>query len=169
MNWVLLHVQTTEWFPLLLPPLHPILVNFTAAMIPSSFVCDLLGRLLHRESLRSAAWWMMMLAVVITPFTAAFGWWWLWQDEHPMDPTMRVHAWLGTALATLLLPLAWWRGRTHNHGETPRALYLLLLGAVTLALAVQGHLGGSMSFVGPDREAASDHAAPPADQHTSHR
>lgn len=50
-----------------LPPLHPILVNFTAALVPASFVSDVLGRFLRRESLRSAAWWMLLYAAIITP------------------------------------------------------------------------------------------------------
>jgi hypothetical protein len=37
--------------------IHPILVNFTAALVPVSIGSDIAGRLLHRESLRNVGWW----------------------------------------------------------------------------------------------------------------
>jgi uncharacterized membrane protein len=60
-----------------LPPLHPILVNFTAALVPASVMSDLLGRVLGRPTLSATGWWTMFYAAAITPFTALAGWWWL--------------------------------------------------------------------------------------------
>src|SRR6476646_10797974 len=56
--------------------LHPILVNFTAALLPLALLSDLLGRWLKRSSLHSAAAWMVLYAAIITPLTGAAGWWW---------------------------------------------------------------------------------------------
>ncbi|HEU5342312.1 DUF2231 domain-containing protein [Edaphobacter sp.] len=55
---------------------HPILVNFTAALLPLAFLSDLLGLWRKRASLHNAAAWMVLYAAIITPFTAAAGWWW---------------------------------------------------------------------------------------------
>ena len=90
-----------------LPPIHPILVNFTAALVPTSFVLDLFGRVLRRDSLRHAGWWTLVTAAVVIPLTVWAGWAWLgdmpamnaWQE-------MSIHKWLGTTLAAMLPFLA---------------------------------------------------------------
>ncbi len=56
--------------------IHPILVNFTAALIPASIASDLLGKVLRRQSFGDAAWWMLFYAALITPLTALTGWLW---------------------------------------------------------------------------------------------
>ena len=62
--------------------LHPILVNFTAALIPVSVASDIIGRFLKNESLRSTAWWTLFYATLITPFTAITGWlFWMGDDN----------------------------------------------------------------------------------------
>ena len=50
--------------------LHPILVNFTAALVPVSVGSDLLCRSFKREPLRQTGWWTLLYATAITPFTA---------------------------------------------------------------------------------------------------
>ena len=127
-------------------PLHPILVNFTAALLPVSLLSDVLGRLLKRESLRHAAWWTLLFAAAVTPLTALAGW--LWLRDMEMDyAEMGIHKWLGTALAALLAGLAVWRWRIHRRGsDGPPLAYLLAAAVVTGALVLQGHLGALMSF-----------------------
>lgn len=55
---------------------HPILVNFTAALVPVSVGSDILGKLTASGTLRSTAWWTMAYASLITPLTALAGWLW---------------------------------------------------------------------------------------------
>jgi len=135
-----------------LPPfswhhLHPILVNYTAALVPASIGSDLLGRLFHRESLNGAAWWMLLYAALITPLTAVFGG--LLKasmgDAAP-DQIMMIHQWLGISLAGIFIILASWRGTLYRSGRTPGLSYFSLASVVMAALVYQGHLGGSMSF-----------------------
>jgi plastocyanin len=46
-----------RWTPPRRPEqIHPILVNFTAALLPLAFLSDVVGRLLQRQSLHNAAW-----------------------------------------------------------------------------------------------------------------
>ena len=155
-----------------MPPLHPILVNFTAALIPVSVLSDWLGRWLKRDSLAAAGRWTMLYAAAVTPFTAAAGWWWLLQGEHgDHGPPMVVHQWLGTFLAAAAVALGVWRwladrDRTAAGGRRghPGIAYLLAATLVVVALVVQGHLGGRMSF-GPgfaEDASAGHNAGPPA-------
>ena len=142
------------------PPLHPILVNFTAALIPVSLLSDLLGRLLRRESLQATAWWTLLFAAVVTPFTAFAGWWWLDSMGHMDHWQIGIHKWLGTALAVALIPLAAWRGWMYRRGKVPTVPYLLVGGVFLMALVHQGYLGGSMSFGGHMSATPEHHDAP---------
>ena len=135
-----------------LPPfswhhVHPILVNFTAALIPASVFSDALGRLLGRASLNHAAWWTLLYATAVTPATAVAGWFWKKSIEAALPPdVIAVHQWLGISLAGAFVVLAVWRGTIHRRGKSPGLAYLLLAALVSAALIYQGHLGGSMTF-----------------------
>jgi uncharacterized membrane protein len=135
-----------------LPPfswqnIHPILVNFTAALIPISVLSDVSGKLLRRESLQHTAWWTLLYATAITPFTALAGWFWKRAIEAALPPDIiAIHQWLGISLAAAFIILAVWRGLLHQRGESPGIAYLLLAALVSGALMYQGHLGGSMTF-----------------------
>ena len=126
---------------------HPILVNFTAALLPLSFLSDVLGRMLQRKSLHNAGWWLMVYAVLITPLTVAAGWWW----KHAAGPglpsqVITVHQWLGTCLALMFVMLATWRWNFQKRDEAPNLAYLALAFVTVLALVYQGSLGGMMVF-----------------------
>ncbi len=135
-----------------LPPfswqnIHPILVNFTAALIPLSIASDLLAKLIRRESLNQAAWWMLFYAAALTPFTALFGW--LWKTsmgDAATDQVMFIHQWLGISLAAAFIILAGWRWALYSRSQSPGVPYFLLAALIAAALMYQGHLGGSMAF-----------------------
>jgi uncharacterized membrane protein len=135
-----------------LPPfswenIHPILVNFTAALIPVSVFSDAAGKLFRRDSLNHAAWWTLLFAAAITPFTALAGWFWKKSIEAALPPdVIAIHQWLGISLAVAFITLALWRGLLHKRDETPGIAYLLLAMLVVASLMYQGHLGGSMTF-----------------------
>lgn len=131
---------------LTVPPLHPVLVNFTAGLFPMALLAEFLGRLLRRKSLHAAAWWMLLFAAVITPFTALAGWLWYKQLGDMGHVQMHIHPWLGLSLAILLPTLAIWRGRIYTRDQTPSRAYLVTATVLLLALMVQGHLGATMSF-----------------------
>jgi uncharacterized membrane protein len=135
-----------------LPPfswenIHPILVNFTAALIPVSVFSDVVGRFFRRASLSHAAWWTLLFAAAITPGTALAGWFWKRAIGPALPPdVIAIHQWLGISLAVAFIALALWRGLLHRRGESPGLSYLLLATLVMAALLYQGHLGGSMTF-----------------------
>lgn len=133
--------------PFSLENIHPILVNFTAALIPASVFSDLSGRLLRRESLRHAAWWTLFYAALATPFTALSGWFWKRSIEAALSPELiAVHQWLGIGLAFAFPVLLVWRWRFHKRGESPGVAYFVTAVLTLLALMYQGHVGGSMAF-----------------------
>jgi uncharacterized membrane protein len=128
-------------------PFHPIFVNFTAALLPASFLFDLLAAWSKKDALRAAAWYTLLLAAIVTPITAAAGWLWMHSMGDMMDQwQMPIHKWLGTGAAALVILYAIWRGRLYSRGRSPGLLYALAALVLFAALLFQGDLGGSMSF-----------------------
>jgi uncharacterized membrane protein len=128
---------------------HPILVNFTAALLPLALLSDILGLLFRRQSFHHAAWWMVLYAALITPFTAAAGWWWKRSAGADLPQNLiTVHQWLGTSAVLLFVVLAIWRWRIHKRDASPGIAYLAFALIVVLALVYQGSLGGRMVFGG---------------------
>lgn len=126
---------------------HPILVNFTAALLPLAFLSDLLGLWFKRASLHNAGAWMVLYAAIITPLTGAAGWWWKSQVGPALPPAViTVHEWLGTSLAVIFILLAIWRWRIQKRNAVPGITYMVVLAIVALALVYQGSLGGLMVF-----------------------
>lgn len=126
---------------------HPILVNFTAALLPLAFLSDLLGLWFKRPSLHNAAAWMMLYEAVITPITGAAGWWWKAQSAGALPANIiTMHQWLGTSLAVVFILLAIWRWAIQKRNAVPGAGYLVVTAIVALALVYQGSLGGLMVF-----------------------
>jgi plastocyanin/uncharacterized membrane protein len=126
---------------------HPILVNFTAALLPLAFLSDLLGLWWKRASLHNAATWMVLYEAIITPLTGAAGWWWKSQVGPALPPAViTVHEWLGTSLAVIFILLAIWRWRIQKRNAVPGISYMVVVAIVALALVYQGSLGGLMVF-----------------------
>ncbi len=127
--------------------LHPILVNFTAALAPVSVASDLLGNLIKSEPLRNTAWWTLFYATAITPFTAITGWL-FWMPDDNGASGMAIHKWLGSGLALLLFGLFAWRWNLHRRQQWPMPAYFVAGIIFVAALAYQGHLGGQQVFSG---------------------
>ena len=127
--------------------IHPILVNFTAALLPLALLSDLLGRAFRVQSLSNAGFWMVLYEAVITPFTAAAGWWWKATSGSTLPARLiSIHQWLGTAAVVLFLCLAVWRVGFYKRGVPPSTAYLSVAFVAVLALVYQGSLGGLMLF-----------------------
>lgn len=127
--------------------IHPILVNFTAALLPIALLSDVLGRMFRRQSLHDAAVWMMLYEAAITPLTVAAGWWWRSASAGALPARLiLVHEWLGTAAAGLFIVLATWRWKMHKRAGVPSNAYLALTCVAMLALIYQGSIGGRMLF-----------------------
>ncbi len=128
--------------------LHPILVNFTAALVPASVASDFFGKALKNESIKEAAWWMMLYAALVTPLTVVAGWFWKNSIEPAALPEDLIftHQWLGTLMVLLFIVQAVWRGWLYYERKDPNLFYFLFGIIVVGALAYQGNLGGRMVF-----------------------
>lgn len=138
--------------------LHPILVNFTAALVPISLLSDAAGRLRANDGLRATGWWTLFFAAAITPLTVATGWL-FWMPDDAGATGMQIHKWLGTGFAALLVGLALWRWQFHRRGRAPAPAYLVVALVLVGALMYQGHLGGSQSFGGIGASSESSQSA----------
>ncbi len=125
--------------------IHPILVNFTAALIPVSVLSDIVATILDRQTLRDTGWWTLCYAAAVTPLTALSGWL-FWAPVDDQVTGMLIHKWLGTVLSLLVLGLVGWRWWFFRKGRWPGILYLLAGSAAVAALVYQGHLGGEQTF-----------------------
>ncbi len=126
--------------------IHPILVNFTAALIPVSLGSDILGKVFGKPTLRDTGWWTMCFAACITPFTAIAGWL-FWMKDDVGVTNMTIHKWLGTSAAVLLIGIVLWRWWFFKNDRWPSIPYLLVGLAIVGAVIYQGHLGGDQSFM----------------------
>lgn len=127
--------------------LHPMLVNFTAAMVPASLGSDLAGRILRRPSLTASAWWMLVYATAITPLTALAGFWWKKRVNDALTPKLVAqHQWLGLALVASFVVLLLWRRSAYRVSGPPSWAYLTFAAVLVVALVLQGVLGGAMLF-----------------------
>jgi len=127
--------------------IHPILVNFTAALLPLAFLSDLLGRLLRRQALQAAGLWMMVYEAAISPLTVLAGWWWKSTEANQLPAKLiTLHQWLGTAAALLFIALAVWRWSFHKRAVPPNWAYLAFTTIALVALVYQGSVGGAMVF-----------------------
>lgn len=140
--------ESLRWMPPRSPEeIHPILVNFTAALLPLALLSELLGKVFRRGSLHNAGWWMTLYAAAVTPLTAAAGWWWKHTAGSDLPANViAVHQWLGTSLAVFFVALVCWRWMIKRRGNLPGWSYLLFELVVVLALIYQGSLGGKMLF-----------------------
>jgi len=121
--------------------IHPFAVHFPLALFPVAWVALLLVR--RREgtpddTLRA----IIVVAGAAGAGAALLGWingGWTLSDA---DPLLRAHRWLGTALGLAGAALAAWAWRsTRSVGSRGMAV---ALGAITLALLIQGWLGGAL-------------------------
>src|SRR5438128_8848406 len=110
-----------------MPPLHPAFVHFPIALVAFSFIADLLGRLLGRQSLRAAGFWSLVGAVVGGAAAAAAGYYDMKRDT--LGETYRYvdfHMDVGWVLLGSVAILLLWRWLAYARRDTtPGSPYLI--------------------------------------------
>ena len=127
--------------------LHPILVNFTAALIPFSVFSDCVAKFRNEASIREAGWWALLCATILTPLTAATGWLFWMKDDNAVTG-MAIHRWLGIGIALLLFGLFYSRHQLHREQKFTSGYYLVAGIILVIVLIYQGHLGGAQTYSG---------------------
>lgn len=119
---------------------HPIIVHFPIAFFPAAFFTAIVGR--RKPAFAAPAQFLVVAGGAIAPIAAILGWidggFFLAAD----DWLLSLHRWVGTATGVGALGLAVWAIR---RPDTVRSLAMLTgLGMMTVAMVVQGWLGGAM-------------------------
>ncbi len=130
-------------------PTHPILVHFTIALSFTSFCFDLLAALFGVHWWMNLGWWLLALAIPVTVGAIATGV--KARLQLPLEvgtarSFLRVHMALGPIVLGLLMLVGCWRGWLWQRQSGVDAPYLLVMGLVLLAVAVQGYVGGELVY-----------------------
>ena len=119
---------------------HPALVHFPIAFFPAALFTALAGR--RRPAYARPVQFLVVAGGALAPVAALLGWldggFVLATD----DGLLRVHRWLGTGIGLGGLALALWAAR-RPADDLGRPM-ILALAAMTLAIVVQGWLGGAL-------------------------
>lgn len=144
-------------------PLHPAFVHFPIALLAFSFLFDLLGRFLNRESLRSAGFWCLIGALSGGAAAAATGY--FDYSRGALGETARYaqfHMYVGLVLVVCMIILTVWRWRVFSRAaKTPIPYLLGALLVVGLAF-FQGWYGGEMVYSQGAGVAAANKGTEPA-------
>lgn len=131
----------------LLARLHPVLVHFPIALILSALLLESCRLLRRRHNPSPAALTCLGLGALAAGPAIAAGWFNADIEPHAASSTMEWHRWLAIA-ASSLAALAWLLGHAARRFQSwqARRAYVLFLAVAASALAVAGHLGGSLVY-----------------------
>jgi len=127
---------------------HSLVVHFPIAMFVGAMGVELFGLWRRRPDYEWAARVMLAVGAVGAVAAAFLGWFaggFYWADRNPI---LMAHRWLGTGIAAAGLFLLYLSHTAKRAPEKPRTMYWALLGAMTVAIAVQGWLGGTFMHGG---------------------
>ena len=120
--------------------LHPIIVHFPIAFFPAALFTAIVGR--KRPVFAVPVRFLIIAGGTIAPIAAMLGWLDAGFNPATDDWLLQTHRWLGTGLGIGGLAIALWSWRSPA-ASGGRAMVLVLT-AVTAAIAVQGWFGGAM-------------------------
>jgi hypothetical protein len=91
---------------------------------------------------------MLMVGAVGAIVAAALGWFAGGFYLTDRNQVLMLHRWLGTGIAAAGVVLLYLSARARQAPDQPRTVYWALLGLMTVAIAVQGYIGGSFMHGG---------------------
>jgi uncharacterized membrane protein len=128
--------------------LHTLVIHFPIAMFVGALAVELYGLWRRDGQYRTAAYVMLVVGAVGAIAAAFLGWFAGGFYLTDRNLVLMVHRWLGTALALFAFVLVLVAARARRSPEQPRPLYWALLALMTIAIAVQGYLGGTFMHGG---------------------
>ena len=120
--------------------IHPFLVHFPLALFPVALVALMLAR--RRGGAVDTIRALIIVGGAASMGAAVLGWFNAGLGVADKDPLLLWHRWLGTALGLIGAGIAVWAWRRASVVDS--RLMVGLLGGVTIALLVQGWLGGAL-------------------------
>ncbi len=130
--------------------LHTVVIHFPIAFIIGAFAVELFGLWQRKPFYRETARVMLVVGSLGAIVAASLGWFAAGFYLTDRNSVLMTHRWLGTSLALLSIVLVFLAFRARRASDQPRTAYWALLGVLTIAIAVQGWLGGSFMHGGLD-------------------
>ncbi len=132
---------------------HMLVVHFPIAMFVGAFGVELFGKWRGHRNYDQAVQVMLMVGAIGAVIAAFLGWFSGGFYLTDRNPVLMIHRWLGTAIALAGILLLYLAASARRAPEKPRTAYWVALGILTMAIAVQGYLGGSFMHGGMDHMA----------------
>ncbi len=128
---------------------HPLLVHFPIALLNAFFIIELLGFVLQKEELRTAATWMLYLGALGAVAAVSAGLWAASTVSHTEEEhiIMAKHRDFGLAVLALAVILSIWRIRVKSAFPFKWQVLHLVLALITITIMAFGaDLGGLMVY-----------------------
>ena len=128
--------------------LHTLVIHFPIAMFVGALGVELFG-LWRRNPIYQSAAHVMLIVGALGAFVAAFlGWFAGGFYLTDRNQVLMLHRWLGTAIAGASFALLYLSATARRNPEKPRTVYWIALALMTIAIAIQGYIGGSFMHGG---------------------
>lgn len=128
--------------------LHTLVIHFPIAMFVGALGVELFGLWRRNSQYQSAVHVMLIVGALGAVVAAALGWFAGGFYLTDRNQVLMLHRWLGTAIAAAGLLLLYLSATARRAPERPRTIYWVALGAITIAIAIQGYIGGSFMHGG---------------------
>lgn len=128
--------------------LHALLVHFPIAMFVGALLVELYALRRKNSDLRRAAQVMLVVGALGAVVAAFLGWFAGGFYLTDRNQVLMIHRWLGTAIALFGFVLVYLAAAARRAPDRPRNVYWIMLGLMTIAIAVQGFLGGTFMHGG---------------------
>jgi uncharacterized membrane protein len=130
-------------------PIHPYIVHFAVALFSVSFLLDVFGFILRKDSLQQVAWINLLVSGIAVILAVASG---LWEENRIAIPemaqaTFQNHQTAAFISAVIILSLLLWRAA--SKGKIPvskKWIYLIIGAAGFAALAFTAQQGGKLVY-----------------------
>lgn len=128
--------------------LHALVVHFPIAMFIGALGVELFGLWRRDRDYERVAQVMLVVGALGAIAAAFFGWFAGGFYLTDRNPVLMVHRWLGTAIALFGFVLLYVSTTARRAPAKPRTAYWVLLGGMTIAIAIQGYFGGTFMHGG---------------------
>jgi uncharacterized membrane protein len=128
--------------------LHTLVIHFPIAMFVGALGVEIFGLWRRNPVYQSAAHVMLIVGAVGAIIAAFLGWFAGGFYLTDRNQILMLHRWLGTAIAGAGVVLIYLSATARRAPEQPRTIYWVALALMTIAIAVQGYIGGSFMHGG---------------------